>query len=485
MIPMQASLSIQGYVGRPFRVTGPDFWTRNPGLRAALLPWAKVGCRFAAALLAILVTASVTFGATIEYLDGTRFECKVLSKDADNVTVEVVSAGMTVKRTIPLSKVHKVTINDKTYVINERTAGPKASPGKDKSAQAGANGDEPVDDSKPGRTKGEVEALINEQGRKPPDWYEATPLNYPKTLDLSWPIGAPPGGWNNQKNVGQYIWDIVNPNAGKWREGVRLLHHELTLHKGDPEKLKRDMEALGRMYHNLHQDYARAAFWWRQAGVEKSHSPPGVAVHLAECYWRLGNKPMAADYLRKVTPMPYDSIKLWADMGETQQALAIAEHAVKTGGMAHVAYLYAADACRISGKYKEAIDYYQKVLAVPDPEKEKGRIMRFHERAEASLEAIKLFELSDVKNVADGTYRAESIGYEAPIHVEVAVQSGRIEAVKIVQHKEKQYYSALTDTPAKIIAKQSVTGVDATSSATITSEAIINATAKALASGAK
>ena len=41
------------------------------------------------------------------------------------------------------------------------------------------------------------------------------------------------------------------------------------------------------------------------------------------------------------------------------------------------------------------------------------------------------------------------------------------------------------DTPAKIIAKQGVKGVDATSNATITSEAIINGTAKALASGAK
>jgi uncharacterized protein with FMN-binding domain len=43
----------------------------------------------------------------------------------------------------------------------------------------------------------------------------------------------------------------------------------------------------------------------------------------------------------------------------------------------------------------------------------------------------------------------------------------------------------MTDTPGKIIAKQGVKGVDATSSATITSEAIIYAAAKALASGAK
>jgi uncharacterized protein with FMN-binding domain len=54
----------------------------------------------------------------------------------------------------------------------------------------------------------------------------------------------------------------------------------------------------------------------------------------------------------------------------------------------------------------------------------------------------------------------------------------------VTKHKEKQFYSALSDIPRQIIKKQSVKGVDATSRATITAEAVINATAKALASGA-
>jgi uncharacterized protein with FMN-binding domain len=443
------------------------------------------GCRrcfvWLAAVIAatLLGTASIARGATIEYLDGTRFECKVLSKDDKNVTVEVVSAGMAVKRTIPLAKVHKVTINDKTYVINERPAGSSGS-------KVETAADDSVAGDKARRTKAEVDALINELGRKPPEWFDATPLNYPKTLDLSWPLSPPQGPWNAQKNVGQYIWSIINENPSKWREGIRLLHHLLTLHKDDPAKRERDMEALGRMYHNLHQDYARAAFWWRQAGVEKTQSPPAAAVHLAECYWRLGNRQMAAEQLRKMRAVPYDAIKLWADMGEIQQALSIASQATKSPtGQHHFAYLYAADACRVAGRFNEAIGYYEKVLAVPNPDKNKGQITRCQERAQASLEAIKLFQLCDVKKVADGTYRADSIGYEAPIEVEVDVQSGRIDSVRVVRHKEKQFYSAMTDTPAKIIAKQSVKGIDATSSATITSEAIINATAKALASGAK
>ena len=65
------------------------------------------------------------------------------------------------------------------------------------------------------------------------------------------------------------------------------------------------------------------------------------------------------------------------------------------------------------------------------------------------------------------------------------VKDGRIEDVRVTRHREKQYYSSITDTPKKIVERQSVAGIDATSSATITSEAIINATAKALADGLK
>ena len=51
--------------------------------------------------------------------------------------------------------------------------------------------------------------------------------------------------------------------------------------------------------------------------------------------------------------------------------------------------------------------------------------------------------------------------------------------------KDKQFYSALTDNTRKILEKKGVKDVDATTGATITSEAIINATAKALHQGLK
>ena len=104
-------------------------------------------------------------------------------------------------------------------------------------------------------------------------------------------------------------------------------------------------------------------------------------------------------------------------------------------------------------------------------------------RAKASLEAVRLFDALDLKRVRAGKYRADSMGYESPLEVEVTVGGGRIAAVKITKHQEKQFYGSITETPALILAKQTVKGIETTSGATITSEAIINATAKALSQG--
>ena len=318
-------------------------------------------------------------------------------------------------------------------------------------------------------------------GSKPPDWYEATPLNYPKTLDLSWPQ-KPPGGWNSQKNVGQFVFDVINPNTGRWREGIRFMHYMLQHHKDNPEKLTRAMQTLGRMYHDFEEDYARAAFWWRKAGLERTRQSP-VSVKLARSYWKLGSKQMAVQLLNRL-PLYSTTIKLWADMGETSKALQLSE-AYARSGYSDIAYLYAGDACRILGKYREAINYYEKVLKTPATGKAQKRIERNHGRARANIEGIKVFDSLDISRVADGAYKGRSLGYAGDVNVEVVVRSGRIESVGVTSHKEKQFYSALTDTPRQIVAKQGLKGIDAVSGATITSEAIINATAKALASGSR
>jgi uncharacterized protein with FMN-binding domain len=339
----------------------------------------------------------------------------------------------------------------------------------------------PSDGGLVARSRAEIESLIEQVGKTPPDWWDLTPLTYPPTLDLDWPL-RPEGPWNARKNVGQYLWDVINPNPGRWKEGIKLVNHLMIRHKDDSQKLVRAMETLGHMYHNLLEDWARAVFWWRTADRYGGYADP---VGLAHCYWKLGSKEMATEVLAEIGA-DYTRhgavIKLWADMGEFDKALALAKEKA-ADGMPTIAYLTAGDTCRLAGRYQEALAWYQKVLTVKEDLGRKGDIKKDRERAQASMQAIRLFDTLEVAQVADGVYAADSIAYAGPLYVEVTVQGGRIEAVRVTKHEEKQFYSALTDTPGQIVRKQSVKGVDAVTGATMTSEAIINATAKALAGG--
>ena len=332
------------------------------------------------------------------------------------------------------------------------------------------------------RSRAEVEALIAKAGTTAPEWWNSVQLRYPSTLNLTW---ADPGKqWNAQKNLGQYIWDIINPNPSRWQEGVRLLHHVLTVNKDNPAKVERTTMALARMYQNLLQDWARATFWWRKTIQLGGYDEADFALDIGECYWRLGNRDMCVALISTLDEDDTRNgsfIKLWADLGEFDKALKLAEEKAEFGEP-DSAFLAAGDACRLTGRYTRALEYYRKVVAVPDAPRD---TKRNKERAAASIEAIQVFDDLNLTRIPDGTYQSSSIAYTGPLHVTVVVKNARIEAVKVTKHTEKQFYSAVTDTTARIIEKQGVKGVDVTSGATITAEAIVNATAKALASGMK
>jgi uncharacterized protein with FMN-binding domain len=328
-----------------------------------------------------------------------------------------------------------------------------------------------------GTTQAEIEAAITKAGTSAPDWWDAVKLNYPQTLDLTWQDPPPKTPWTPSKWLGQYVWSVINENPGKWKEGAKLLHHTLTVNKADAAKMNKSMKALGNLYHNMLQDHARAAYWWRKAG-----DPDNVG--LAECYFKMGNKEMAKALLQKIghdDTRHGSVIKLWADMGEYAKALAEAEYKAQHG-MPDIGYLMAGDACRLAGKYTEAIAYYNKVIKIAAGGRD---VKQSVERAKASIEAVTVYDKLDLKKIPDGKYSSSSYGYSGQVTVEVSVASSKIAEVKVTKHAEKQYYGSLTDTPAQIIAKQTVKGIDTFASATITSEAIINATAKALASGVK
>ncbi|HYG75676.1 MAG TPA: FMN-binding protein [Planctomycetota bacterium] len=335
--------------------------------------------------------------------------------------------------------------------------------------------------ARPVRSRAEVESLINKEGTSAPPWWNSVKVDPPKTLDLTWAKPAPKEPWTPSKYLGQHIWSVVNENPGRWKYGAKLLHQTLEINKADPDKLTQSMRALASLYHNLLEDYARSAFWYRKAGANGEDN-----VNLADCYWKLGCKEMAAELLKKIGADDTRHgavIKLWADMGEFDMALKLADAKAKDG-MADIAWLMAGDACRFAGRSKEALDYYARVLKVADADG--GRdIKQSRERAKASIDAVKVFDLLDLKKIADGTYSSSSYGYSGQVNVSVVVKASRIQAVNIGAHQEKQYYGSITDTPRQIIARQHVKGVDTFSSATITSEAIINAAAKALSSGMK
>ena len=327
-----------------------------------------------------------------------------------------------------------------------------------------------------------IDVVIEQAGRSRPDWWNSVQLEFPKTLDLSWPA-RPPGGWNASKNVGQYMWSVINENPSRWRSGTKFMHYLISVHKDNPDVLNRVIGQLAHCYQDLLRDWPRAAFW-RRKQLDRDPDNIHARIGLAECYFRLGSKPLATAELNKVgryvTPA---MIKLWADMGELRKALLVARGLERHNPLA--ANLAAANACRQQGRYDDAITLYKRVLAVPAT----GRLARYvqtvHQRARASIEAIKLFDKLDLSRVRDGTHTGSAMSYAGQITVAVTVKSGRIVSVKVTQCKDKQYFSALTETPAQIVRKQSVKGVEAVTRATITSNAIINATARALAGATK
>ena len=212
-----------------------------------------------------VMAESVAAQDVIEFLSGVSSEGKVVKilKSEQKVIFESKLANRTARRTYPYAKIHAVEYNGKRYVLNERPA---------------------TDDQTVRRGAKEIASLIERVGSTPPDWLASTPLDYPDTLDLTWPMPAP-APWNNRKNVGQHIWDRVNPNESHWRGGIKLMYHMLSLAEDDDALQERVMKSLGSMYFRFFQDYARAAYWWRKVGVTRS-SPDGVS--LAECYFPAG-----------------------------------------------------------------------------------------------------------------------------------------------------------------------------------------------------
>ncbi len=332
------------------------------------------------------------------------------------------------------------------------------------------------------RSSREVKKMIKEAGREKPDWWDNVQLNYPQSLDFQTIVKAK-GGWNNRKNVGQWIWDVINPNDKKWKEGVKTIHLIKSKLKSDKTAVQKANMMLGRMYHDLLQDYARAAYYYEEAGVGKAQAGFLAYTSLGNCYLQLGNKKMAESLVKPIRSDRSEHgllIQLYADMGDFKKATKLANDMVKVNQATGLLKL--GDLCRLQEQYDEALKYYQQA-AQSDKKKSNRRYDETVRRAKENIKAITLFEQFDLNKTKDGTYTDKSYAYNGDLHVTVKVSGGKIDEVKVTKHREKQYYASLEEMPRKIIEKQGVKGVDATLGATITAEAILNATAKAVNQG--
>ena len=399
----------------------------------------------------------------------------IVSETATSVEIETTVAGRVVKRIVPKNRIYSIEQNGKRRVINESIAGKKAA---DAVAIGKSNGENTGGENRIERSPLEVFDIINRIGKTAPDWLEATPLEYPSTLDLSFPKDV--DGWNANRNFGQYVWDVINPNRNRWKSAVKLAEFLRERNKNDAEVVRRIDQATGEFYFRFFQDYPRAAYYWRLSGLDDNPaSAPWLGPYLGECYWRLGSKKAALDVYAK-TPDQMPWIKVLTEMGELDEALKLAERLALTNRPDY-AFIYAGDACRASGDYDKAIEYYRRVLAVEaTPSRTAEQMERNTKRARANIVGIETFERLDLTKVPNGVYFGDGVGFAGNVRVKIVVSNGKIASVEVVEHQEKQYYSSIVDVPRQIVEKQSLKDVDAVSSATATSEAIVNATAKAL-----
>jgi uncharacterized protein with FMN-binding domain len=134
-----------------------------------------------------------------------------------------------------------------------------------------------------------------------------------------------------------------------------------------------------------------------------------------------------------------------------------------------------------SGKFDESRTQYKKVLTLFRKAKRNERRRLFTENRVAHHN-LKIFDL--LKNVEgaefrDGDYTGSARGYKGPVEVKVTVKDGKIDGVEIVRTRENRPRNAQKAVPQRIVAAQSVL-VDAVSGATVTSNAIREAAARAL-----
>ena len=138
------------------------------------------------------------------------------------------------------------------------------------------------------------------------------------------------------------------------------------------------------------------------------------------------------------------------------------------------------DIYRDMGNLEKARENYQKAMEIyPTSDQPYGRHL-IHRRVSKIQAKVDLLDYQAIQSSKpkDGKYKGESLGYGEPAYVEVTIKGGKMADIKR-DHKEKIEQNATAIIPQRIIRAQSLK-VDGITGATITCQAIIEGTFRAL-----
>ena len=278
----------------------------------------------------------------------------------------------------------------------------------------------------------------------PPDWLAGVTSDY----DTRQP-------W---KKARLHIRKLLS--QGKNREAIKLTYDYLVVRKAN----KNDHEYPMYLYLGGEHAWAAKVYVGRLADKPEGHTHEYLS--LASIYVRFGEPQKALGLLAVALerlPKPP-----WRIATEAQVHDRI--------GDVHAA----------TGEPAKAIESYRTAMRrFPQSKQPWGRhlIHRHVAKIQAKLDLLERKSL-DLSRVRDGVYRGTSQGYAKALQAAVTVRGGRIVDITL-KHEEKIEQGATRIVPQQIIAMQSLS-VDAVTGATITVQAIVDATYRALQSaGAK
>ncbi|MCP4377057.1 MAG: FMN-binding protein [bacterium] len=443
---------------------------REYNMRWSLLCGAVMVC------LVVAAACEVAQADKIVLKNNATYNGVLVKKTASTIKFRVIfSNGAEVVLDFPANKIKSITVGGDVPQAPERPKPkPPQAPQTPKTPKTPSSGNTQ-------RSTKAIKALIQREGKTLPGWWDSVKLDYPRTLDLAGTKRA--RGWQPRINLGAYFYTLVTPYPARWKPGIKLLAHVVGLRKNDPRRQAETIAMLANYYHHYLEDYPRAAYWYLRNDRPAVQATVHGVAGLAECYLRMGNKKMAAALLAKYgmnERFSSPGVKLLAELGQRDKALKLAMSIARVAP--DQGYLAAGNLHRLGGKYDQAINCYAKAAA---SQTTRGHAKLNKQRARECLEAVKLYKTLDISKVADGTHRGSSASYRGPLNVELKVSGGRITSAKVSRHKDDIFFTSITKIPKLIVTRQSVEGIDAVSGATVTCEAIVNASTKALSSGMK